>query len=192
MNQNAELNQPTQGYWTEGPMPANARVGEGSVIMGGMAFKRFHTHRDPGVTVGRNCTLDGIHFAINENGQVAVGDYCYLMATLLLCELEIQIGNYVVIGWNTTITDSDFHPLDPALRVADAIAISKGTARPPIQRKPVIIEDDVWIGASATILKGVRIGRGSYIEAGSVVTHDVPPGSRVAGNPAQVIGPMEA
>jgi acetyltransferase-like isoleucine patch superfamily enzyme len=54
-------------------------------------------------------------------------------------------------------------------------------------RRPVIIEDDVWIGPNATILKGVRLGAGAYIEAGALVVRDVPPGARVVGNPAQIV-----
>ena len=105
--------------------------------------------------------------------------------------LELRIGNYVVIGWNTTIADTDFHPLAPALRIADAIACSPlgaGRARPMVPQRAVVIEDDVWIGPSATILKGVRIGAGSFIEPGALITRDVPPRSRVGGNPAVVIG----
>jgi acetyltransferase-like isoleucine patch superfamily enzyme len=52
----------------------------------------------------------------------------------------------------------------------------------------VVIEDDVWIGPQATILKGVRIGRGAFVEAGALVTRDVPPGARVKGNPARIVG----
>ena len=102
-----------------------------------------------------------------------------------------SIGSYVVIGWNTTIADTDFHPLAPALRIADAVACSplgKGRPRPPIPQRDVVIEDDVWIGPNATILKGVRIGAGSFIEPGALVTRDVPPRSRVSGNPAEVVG----
>ena len=108
----------------------------------------------------------------------------------MLCELELRIGNYVVIGWNATLADTDFHPLSPAERIADALACSplgRGRPRPEIARKPVVIEDDVWIGPNATILKGVRIGAGAWIEAGSLVTREVPPHSRVLGNPAQII-----
>ena len=52
----------------------------------------------------------------------------------------------------------------------------------------MIIEDDVWIGPNVAVLKGIRIGAGAFIEAGSLVTRDVPPRARVLGNPAQVIG----
>jgi acetyltransferase-like isoleucine patch superfamily enzyme len=132
-----------------------------------------------------------VHFAIGREGRVFIGDYCYFTNAVLLCELELRIGHYVVIGWNATLADTDFHPLAPAERIADAIACSplnEGRARPEIPRRAVIIEDDVWIGPNATILKGVRLGAGSWIEAGSLVTRDVPPGSRVLGNPAQIVG----
>ena len=82
-----------------------------------------------------------------------------------------------MIGWNATIVDTDFHPIAPAERIADALACSplgRGLSRPPIARMPVVIENDVWIGPNATILKGVRVGTGAFIEAGAVVTRDVP------------------
>jgi acetyltransferase-like isoleucine patch superfamily enzyme len=135
--------------------------------------------------------MDGVHFDLGNNGRVTIGDYCYFTNVVLLCELEVRIGNYVVIGWNATLADSDFHPIAPAQRVADAIACSplaKGRSRPPVASKAIVIEDDVWIGPNATILKGVRIGAGAWIEPGSMVTRDVPPGARIMGNPAQVIG----
>ena len=137
--------------------------------------------------------MDGVHFALGEKGRVQIGDYCYFTNAVLLCESELRIGNYVVVGWNATIADTDFHPLAPAERIADAIACSpagKGRSRPEIAKRPVWIDDDVWIGPNATILKGVRIGAGAFVEAGSLVTRDVPPRARILGNPAQVIGEM--
>jgi acetyltransferase-like isoleucine patch superfamily enzyme len=136
--------------------------------------------------------MDGVHFAVGESGRLLIGDYCYFTNAVLLCELEIRVGNYVMIGWNTTIADSDFHPIAPAERIADALACSplgKGRPRPAIAMKPVVIGDDVWIGPNSTILKGVQIGAGAFIEAGSLVTHDVPAGARVLGNPAQILPP---
>jgi acetyltransferase-like isoleucine patch superfamily enzyme len=181
------------GCWTEGSLPHNAKVGPNTIITDNLAFKRFHNRASDALTIGANSTMDGVHFAAGENGRIRIGDFCYFTSVVLLCELEIQIGNYVVIGWNTTIADTDFHPVSPAERVADAIACSplgKGKPRPTILKKPVIIEDDVWIGPNVTILKGVRIGAGAWIEAGSLITRDVAPRTKVMGNPAQEVGPV--
>jgi acetyltransferase-like isoleucine patch superfamily enzyme len=184
----------TNGFWNRGSLPANATIGVGSIITGEMPFKRFYSKREDGLVIGENSTMDGVHFAVGKEGRIKVGNFCYFTNAILLCELELQFGNYVMIGWNTTIADTDFHPLAPAERVADAIACSplaNGRKRPEVPRRPVIIEDDVWIGPNVTILKGVRIGQGAFIEAGSLVTRDVPPRARVLGNPAQVIGEVE-
>jgi acetyltransferase-like isoleucine patch superfamily enzyme len=136
--------------------------------------------------------MDGVHFSIGPNGHVRIGHHCYFTNALLLCEEFLEIGNYVVLGWNVTLADSDFHPVAPAERLVDVIACSPlnagQTRRPRIACHPVIIEDDVWIGPNATILKGVRIGEGAFIEPGAMVTRSVPPRARVIGNPAKVIG----
>ena len=182
--------QPSPATWTHGPIPPNVRAGPNTVITADYAFKRFLSREPDALVIGSNCTLDGVHFAIGEKGRVQIGDYCYFTNAILLCELELRIGRYVVIGWNTTLADTDFHPLAPAERIADAVACSplgKGRPRPDILKRAVIIEDDVWIGPNATILKGVRLGAGSWIEAGALVTRDVPPGARVLGNPAQIV-----
>lgn len=178
------------GRWTEGELPANVRAGPNTLITADYAFKRFRNRRPGALTIGRDCTLDGVHFALGESGRMIIGDFCYFTNAVLLCELEIEIGSYVVLGWNATLADSDFHPMAPAERIADAVACSplgQGRARPPVVMKRVVIEDDVWIGPNATILKGVRIGRGAFIEAGALVTRDVPPGARILGNPAQIV-----
>jgi acetyltransferase-like isoleucine patch superfamily enzyme len=96
-----------------------------------------------------------------------------------LCAAErIVIGNGVAIGANTVITDTDFHPLDRSARQASPWAG---------ETAPISIEDGVFIGMNCLILKGVSLGRGCVIGAGSVVTHDVPPHVVAAGNPARVL-----
>src|SRR5437867_9421516 len=188
---NAENRQSAPGHWEHGPLPSNAVVGIDSVITGNLAFKRFRSRQEKALQIGAHCTMDGVHFALGEKARVEIGDYCYFTNAVLLSEMELRIGNYVVIGWNATLADTDFHPIAPAERIADALACSplgKGRARPEVPCRPVIIEEDVWIGPNATILKGVRIGAGAFIEAGSLITRDVPPRARVLGNPAQIIG----
>ncbi len=179
------------GSWVDGQLPPNVRLGPNTLIKGDQAFHRFHSKQQPALVIGRDCTLDGVHFALGEAGRVELGDWCFFSNVILLCEQELRIGNYVAIGWNTTIADTDFHPISPAARIRDAIACSPGGrahSRPPIRIEPVIIEDDVWIGPNATILKGVRIGAGAWIEPGALLTRSVPSGARVRGNPAQVVG----
>jgi acetyltransferase-like isoleucine patch superfamily enzyme len=186
VNEGAKLG---PGRWADGEMPANVFVGMDTLITGDYAFKRFRSRRNPALVIGDGCTIDGVHFAVGEDGSLRVGDYCYFTNAILLCEQEIQIGSYVVIGWNATIADTDFHPIEPAERIADAIACSplgKGRPRPKVARLPVVIEDNVWIGPNATILKGVRLGAGALVEPGAMVTRNVPPGARALGNPMQI------
>ena len=177
--------------WLDGQLAGNVVLGEGTVLRGDHCFHRFRSKKEKALIIGRHCTMEGVHFALGEEAHLEIGDNCFFSNSLLLCELEIRIGSYVMMGWNSTIADSDFHPISPAQRIADAVACSplgQGRSRPAIATKPVIIEDDVWIGPNATILKGVRIGAGSFIEPGALITRDVPPRSRVIGNPAQIVG----
>lgn len=109
---------------------------------------------------------------------IQIGDDCGFTGATLVAAERIQIGHRVQVGANSTIVDTDFHPLTAAERAQDFLAGAHA---------PVMIEDDVFIGMNSLILKGVTIGRGSVVGAGSVVTKDVPPGVVVAGNPARVV-----
>ena len=172
-------------------LPANVRIGEGSRLIGDQVFGRFFSERDPAVIVGAHCHLEGLQLALGRAATLSVGDYVYCAHLIVLAEQEVRIGSYVFASFNVVIADTDFHPIEPAQRLLDAIAVSplgRGRPRPPIATAPVVIEDDAWIGPNVTILKGVRIGAGAVIEPGALVTRDVPPRARVLGNPAQVVG----
>jgi acetyltransferase-like isoleucine patch superfamily enzyme len=172
-------------------LPSNVRIGQDSVLVGEAMFRRFFSELDPAIVIGEHCHLEGVQLALGKRASLHVGNYVYAAHLIVLSEQEVRIGNYVFASFNVVIADTDFHPIDPAQRLLDAIAVSplaRGRARPPIATAPVIIEDDVWIGPNTTILKGVRIGAGAFLEPGSLVTRDVPPRARVMGNPAQVVG----
>jgi acetyltransferase-like isoleucine patch superfamily enzyme len=96
-----------------------------------------------------------------------------------ICAAEkITIGDNVVVGANCTIVDTDFHPVSAELR----------RSQPQVaDTAPVCIGDDIFIGMNSLILKGVTVGSGSVIGAGSVVTHDVPSHVVVGGNPARIL-----
>jgi acetyltransferase-like isoleucine patch superfamily enzyme len=173
------------------PVPANVRVGRGSVLEGTEVFRRFFSERDPAIVIGENCHFEGCQLALGKNAVLHVGDYVFAAHLIVLAEQEIRLGNCVFVSFNVVIADTDFHPIEPAARMLDAIAVSPlaaGRPRPPIATAPVIIGDDVWIGPNVTILKGVQIGAGAFIEPGSLITRNVPPRARVLGNPAQVVG----
>ncbi len=181
---------PQPGRWASGMLPSNVILGEDSLITGPKAFARFRSTREPALVIGRACTLDGVHFAINPEGQVSIGEACAFYGSVLLCELEIRIGHHVYLGWNATLSDSDFHPTEVAERHEDVLACSPlgdGLARRAYPSRPIVIGNDVYIGHNATVLKGVTIGDGAFIEPGAMVSKDVPPRARVLGNPAMVV-----
>lgn len=175
------------GDWFPGRIPANIVVGEGTVVDSSFCFKHFFSTQPIGLTVGRNVTFWRTSIAPDEAATIEIGDDCYLANASLVASARITLGHRVFVAGGVTIADADFHPLAPAARLADTIALSpRGDRhhRPPLVARPVVIEDDVWIGWNAAVLKGVRIGAGAVIEPGAVVTRDVPPGVVVAGNPA--------
>jgi acetyltransferase-like isoleucine patch superfamily enzyme len=126
-----------------------------------------------------------------RKGEIKIGNYCYIgEGTRIWSAEKITIGDRVLIAHNVNITDTNSHEIDASERhisFKELIENGKHPNYPTVQTKPIIIEDDVWIGFNSIILKGVTIGKGAIIAAGSVVTKDILPYSIVAGNPAQII-----
>ena len=118
--------------------------------------------------------------ALSPQTSIIIGDGTGLSGVSISAKYNINIGKNVLIGAGACIWDNDFHPLDPKQRREHPTLNPLGS--------PINIEDDVFVGARALILKGVTIGKGAVIGAGAVVTHSVEPGKIVAGNPARVVG----
>ena len=110
---------------------------------------------------------------VRKGGYLEIGTNSRINGCHISASEKIIIGKNVRIGQYVLIMDNDFHQAN------DHFAEGK--------KSPIIIEDDVWIAAKATILKGVNIGKGSVVAAGAVVTKDVPPYTLVAGVPAKPI-----
>ena len=146
------------------------------------------------IYIGDRTWLCGIinMFPHNENSQFAIGEDGYIgEGTRIWCSNKIIIGDRVLIAHNVNIFDTTTHPIDKNIRFIHENAV-KDNGLPKekydsIGEAPIKIEDDVWIGCNAIILKGVTIGEGSIVSLGSVVTKDIPPNCMVAGNPAKVI-----
>lgn len=116
---------------------------------------------------------------VTGNGTLYIGKNSGMSGALICCTESIHIGANVGLGANVTIYDNDSHPTNPYERIE--------VANSAVPSKPVQIDDYVWVGANAMILKGVHVGRGAVIGAGSVVTKDVPELTIYAGNPARYV-----
>lgn len=179
------------GCWDYASLPKNVTVGRDCFLERKDSFKRCRSTQDHGLILGdRVKVYTWTEFNIEPGGSVEVGDDSILAGAIFMCAQSVRIGRRVVVSYNVTIADSDFHPRDPDLRRLDAIANAphgNRAERPAIVTMPVVIEDDVWVGIGAIILKGVRLGRGARIGAGAVITSDVEEGVTVSGNPAKVV-----
>ena len=183
------------GNWDYATLPATIALGEGCWVERRDCFKACRTTQRPGLRVGaRTRIYTWCAFNLEPAARVTIGKDCLLTGAVLMCSDQITIGDRVQISYNATIADSDFHPIDPDQRIVDAIANRPSgdrSGRPRIPTAPVVIEDDVIIGLATIILKGVRVGRGARVMPGALVTHDVPPGATVGGNPASIVNPPE-
>ncbi len=142
------------------------------------------------IVIGRNTHIRGELFTFGHGGVIHIGEYCYVGEnTRVWSAGEIRIGNRVLIAHNCSLFDSDTHPMSAQARHQHFVNIIT-TGHPlsiNLRESHIFIEDDAWIGAHSIVLKGITIGRGAVVGAGSVVTKDVAPWTVVAGNPARVI-----
>ena len=179
------------GAWDYRTLPASIRLGGDCYLERKECFERIRSTREPALVLGdRVRVYTWTAFNLEPGGFIEIGDDAILVGPVFMCAERITIGRRVLLSYNVTIADCDFHPRDPELRIRDAIANAPGgdrDRRPPLVAKPVVIEDDAEVGIGAIILKGVRIGAGSRVGAGAVVARDVPPGAVVEGNPARLV-----
>lgn len=127
------------------------------------------------VCKGHIQSFEAVRIECKENAVLEIGDKSYINHdSEIRCREHITIGNNVNIAYGVLIQDSDYHTI-----------YEESKAKP--QTLPIVIEDDVWIGANAIILKGLTLGKGCVVAAGAVVTKSVPAYALVGGNPAKVI-----
>lgn len=149
-------------------------VSIGKLIIG-KNFKCNNTFTSNSIGCYQRCMFN----ISTSNSIISIGDDVGISGTSINAMSLVSIGNNVLIGAGCLITDNDSHPLHYADRYTEKTE--------DIKRAPIYIEDNVFIGTRSIILKGVTIGKGAVIGAGSVVTKDIPPFCVAAGNPAKVI-----
>lgn len=130
---------------------------------------------------GRNVRFDPTaHYTY---GGISVGDHCRLgdRGIMLASDSRIILGNHVMFGPEVALIAGN-HNIAEVGRFMDDVYDKR-----PDDDEDIVIEDDVWLGARVTVLKGVRIGRGSVVGACSVVMQSIPPYSIALGSPALVL-----
>jgi acetyltransferase-like isoleucine patch superfamily enzyme len=140
------------------------------------------------LAIGGESMIEGALIFEREQGSIQVGKRTFIGNSILVCAVNITVGDDVLISWGCTIVDHNSHALswkDRATDVKDWMMGQKDWEH--VECKQVTIQSKAWIGFNAIILKGVTIGEGAIVGAGSVVTKDVPPYTIVAGNPARLI-----
>lgn len=136
----------------------------------------FRSDKTVNLSLKKRCIIRTLNFS----AEISIGDFTGINASMIAAENKITIGKNVLIGYNCYITDTDNHSVSITER-------HSGKAK----SKPVIICDNVWLGANVTVLKGVTIGENSVISAGSVVYTNIPPNVVAIGNPCKVIQKIE-
>lgn len=145
--------------------------------------------------IGESCVVNSRVVFERQNVMLSVGDRCFIGNGVISVAESVEIGNDVLISWGVAITDHNSHSMKFSERqqdVRDWRSSVKNWAGVKVGK--VVIQDKAWIGFNTIVLKGVTVGEGAIVGAGSVVSKDVPPFTVVAGNPARVIrelGPDE-
>ena len=169
----------------------NMSVGQNSNIE---SCKIFHATPITGhvnIEIGSDCLIEGTIVLYTSKSTIKIGDRTFIgTGTTIYCYDEIEIGSDIMFSWGITVIDTNAHSLISAERKNDVIDWKKGAAFKDwsqIKHKKIKIENNAWIGFNSSILKGVTIGEGAIVAAGSVVTKDVAPFTIVGGNPAKFI-----
>lgn len=147
-------------------------------------------------SIGDNNVIKGTFVFETSDGLIKIGNNTFIGGGTFISVEGIEIGNDVMFSWGCTVIDNNAHSLSWKQRFDDVKDWKRGLNENKIgayknwisvKRGKIIIKDKVWIGFNCIILKGVTIGEGAIVAAGSVVTKDVPSWTIVGGNPAKII-----
>ena len=142
------------------------------------------------IVIGSNSFIAGTLLVWQNCGKIEIGNYSFVGENSRIYSAKnIRIGDRVQIAHGCNIFDNNIHSLNPVERHLEYIQnITKGVKKLyPLNEQEVIIKNDVWLGVNVIVLKGVTIGEGAIIGAGSVVTCNVPDFCVFAGNPAKYV-----
>lgn len=192
----AEAGKPIEDDWIDRPLPLNVEIGDGAYVQGAFSFLPFLSERSPGLVLGEGSgAYDFASFVVGPRGSVEVGAYTCLNACYLICDETITLGDHCLVGWGAVITDDWAAHKVSASHRREALRIAARRPdrwiAPLAETRPVVIEDNVWVGFESVIMPGVRLGRGCIVGSRSVVLADVPPYAVVTGDPCRIVRQFE-
>jgi len=165
-------------------------IGHNIVLYG---LPRINIANKATITIGNNVALcsssEGNPLGVNHRvilsailpeSEIIIGNDTGMSGATICAAKSVIIGDNCLIGANVTIADYDFHSVKPEGR-------RYNTNIKDIGCKPIVIEDNVWLGMNVIVLKGVVVGQNSVVAAGSIVTKSIPPNCIAGGNPARVL-----
>jgi acetyltransferase-like isoleucine patch superfamily enzyme len=143
------------------------------------------------IKVGNRTLIRGDLLTFGHGGRITIGDDCFVgRGSHIWSAIDISIADRVLISHNVNIFDNLTHPIsaiDRHLQFRHIVTKGHPKSKINLGERRICIENDALICCSSIVLRGVTIGEGAIIGAGSVVTKDIPPWTIVAGNPAHVI-----
>ena len=178
--------------WYPRPLPQNIFLDEMSYPDTSYSFSTFYSKKPNAFVLGYASGNYGHGiFNTGRQGEILIGKFVVLQCTRIICNKRIEIGDHCMFSWGSTITDSWLSVENISIQQRrHLLEVASHSANRHIEfenPRPVIIDENVWVGFEAVILPGVHIGRGAIIGSKSIVSEDVPPYAVVAGNPGRII-----
>jgi acetyltransferase-like isoleucine patch superfamily enzyme len=153
-----------------------------------VTYRQIRLHANSKLSIGEGSIVEGTLCSEKEGAEIIIGANTSVGASLIASATRIEIGDDVLISWGCSIVDHNSHAIPWRERKPDVRDWYAGRKDwTSVNIKSVKIGNKSWLGFNVTVLKGVQIGEGAVVGAGSIVTKDVPPWTIVAGNPAKVI-----
>ena len=154
-----------------------------------VAYSRIRLKDGCQISIEGDSILEGALIFDRKHGKIEIGKRVFFAGgSQILCAERVNIEDDVMISWGCTIIDHNAHSTAWKERSSDVINWRQGIKDwQHVAIKPVNIKAKAWIGFNTIVLKGVTIGEGAVVGAGSVVVEDVPPYTIVAGNPAKFV-----
>ncbi|MEO6546414.1 MAG: acyltransferase [Ferruginibacter sp.] len=180
------------GDWFSNGIPSNVVMADNVYIDSSYGFTKFCSLEPVGMFIDEaSGCYDRSTFITSPQGKILVGKYSILNGTTLISNKSITIGDHCMLSWGSVITDN-WIPANSTIhqrrKLLKAAAVDTSRGYPFFETsKPVVLEDNCWVGFGAIIMPGVRLGKGCIVACKTIITEDVPPYAIVAGSDSKIV-----